>query len=231
MRLSPRGPTRTSAVMQSDIAGMIPRAKLGPSWVTDSDKPTSAPGCPYACQVGRQTDQLWSTLRIPMDPSTSTAATTCESPAPAQCLERMIRMPDEVSPWATPCRFYQHIEDSSGWAWRMCWGHASSEDLVRWVREPMALRPTPGAAHPGVDPTCCLRRRMVAAQSHLAVQLALMQSAMSQVEQTRAAAGPGAAQWTSMVSQPSYTQESGLPPLQTSMADLRMQVHKYMHVV
>ena len=43
-------------------------------------------------------------------------------------------------------RFYQHIEDSSDWAWRMCWGHASSEDLVRWVREPMALRPTQGAA-------------------------------------------------------------------------------------
>lgn len=42
------------------------------------------------------------------------------------------------------CRFYQHIPDSSDWAWRMCWGHASSADLVNWEHEPIALRPTPG---------------------------------------------------------------------------------------
>ena len=43
-------------------------------------------------------------------------------------------------------RFYQHIEDSSDWDWRMCWGHASSADLINWVHEPLALRPTPGGA-------------------------------------------------------------------------------------
>jgi len=41
-------------------------------------------------------------------------------------------------------RFYQHVPGSSNWAWRMCWAHASSEDLVHWWHEPIALRPTPG---------------------------------------------------------------------------------------
>mmetsp|Transcript_3104 Transcript_3104/g.8988 ORF Transcript_3104/g.8988 Transcript_3104/m.8988 type:complete len:620 (+) Transcript_3104:733-2592(+) len=40
--------------------------------------------------------------------------------------------------------FYQHVPGSADWAWRMCWGHASSKDLVHWEHEPIALRPTPG---------------------------------------------------------------------------------------
>lgn len=43
-------------------------------------------------------------------------------------------------------RFYQHIPGSADWEWRMCWGHASSADLVNWEHESIALRPTPGAS-------------------------------------------------------------------------------------
>lgn len=40
--------------------------------------------------------------------------------------------------------FYQHIPGSSDWAWRMCWGHCSSVDLIHWEHDPIALRPTLG---------------------------------------------------------------------------------------
>ena len=39
--------------------------------------------------------------------------------------------------------FYQHVVGSSEWAWEMCWGHASSADLVSWRHEPLAMEPSP----------------------------------------------------------------------------------------
>ncbi|KAK9839842.1 hypothetical protein WJX81_005428 [Elliptochloris bilobata] len=39
--------------------------------------------------------------------------------------------------------FYQHVVGSSEWRWEMCWGHASSADLVTWRHEPLAMEPTP----------------------------------------------------------------------------------------
>ena len=38
--------------------------------------------------------------------------------------------------------FYQHIEGTADWDWRITWAHASSPDLVRWKHEPIALVPT-----------------------------------------------------------------------------------------
>ncbi|KAK9807040.1 hypothetical protein WJX72_011542 [[Myrmecia] bisecta] len=38
--------------------------------------------------------------------------------------------------------FYQHISGTSEWEWRMCWGHASSADLVHWEHEPIAIEPS-----------------------------------------------------------------------------------------
>lgn len=42
--------------------------------------------------------------------------------------------------------FYQHIKGTSQWEWRMCWGHASSADLVHWQHEPIAMQPTQSGA-------------------------------------------------------------------------------------
>lgn len=39
--------------------------------------------------------------------------------------------------------FFQYNPDSARHH-RICWGHLSSADLVRWVEEPVALRPQPG---------------------------------------------------------------------------------------
>lgn len=39
--------------------------------------------------------------------------------------------------------FYQH-NPASPWHDRICWGHATSTDLVRWTDRGIALRPTPG---------------------------------------------------------------------------------------
>lgn len=38
--------------------------------------------------------------------------------------------------------FYQHNPEGGYWK-RMCWGHASSADLVHWVHHPIALTPDP----------------------------------------------------------------------------------------
>lgn len=40
--------------------------------------------------------------------------------------------------------FYQHVPSTTKWGWGLCWGHASSSDLVYWQHHPPALRPTPG---------------------------------------------------------------------------------------
>ena len=48
-------------------------------------------------------------------------------------------------------RYYQHIEGTSQWEWRMTWGHASSSDLVHWKHEPIAINPTKG----GTDASGC----------------------------------------------------------------------------
>ncbi|KAL3142936.1 hypothetical protein ABBQ38_003221 [Trebouxia sp. C0009 RCD-2024] len=53
---------------------------------------------------------------------------------------------DADKPW-----YYQHIEGSSQWDWRMTWGHASSPDLVHWKHEPIAINPTEG----GYDASGC----------------------------------------------------------------------------
>ena len=48
-------------------------------------------------------------------------------------------------------RYYQHIEGTSQWEWRMTWGHASSSDLIHWKHEPIAINPTKG----GTDASGC----------------------------------------------------------------------------
>jgi len=48
-------------------------------------------------------------------------------------------------------RYYQHIEGTSQWEWRMTWGHASSSDLIYWKHEPIAINPTKG----GTDASGC----------------------------------------------------------------------------
>lgn len=48
-------------------------------------------------------------------------------------------------------RFYQHISGSREWDWRMSWGHASSQDLVKWEHQAIALSPSPG----GPDASGC----------------------------------------------------------------------------
>ena len=40
--------------------------------------------------------------------------------------------------------FYQHVQGSSQWDWRLEWGHASTADLATWRHEGIALTPTPG---------------------------------------------------------------------------------------
>lgn len=47
--------------------------------------------------------------------------------------------------------YYQHIEGTSQWEWRMTWGHASSSDLIHWKHEPIAINPTKG----GTDASGC----------------------------------------------------------------------------
>lgn len=49
------------------------------------------------------------------------------------------------------CRYYQHIEGTNQWEWRMTWGHASSSDLIYWKHEPIAINPTKG----GPDASGC----------------------------------------------------------------------------
>ena len=41
-----------------------------------------------------------------------------------------------------PCRFYQHVGHATHWDWGITWGHAVSDDLVRWRHLPDALFPT-----------------------------------------------------------------------------------------
>ena len=48
-------------------------------------------------------------------------------------------------------RFYQHVEGSSEWAWRICWGHVTSTDFVHWQHQPIVLQPSPG----GLDAAGC----------------------------------------------------------------------------
>ena len=43
-----------------------------------------------------------------------------------------------------PRRFYQHLPDKCEWDFGIVWGHAVSDDLVRWRHLPPALVPTPG---------------------------------------------------------------------------------------
>ena len=47
--------------------------------------------------------------------------------------------------------FYQHVEGSSEWAWRICWGHVTSTDFVHWQHEPIVLKPSEG----GLDAAGC----------------------------------------------------------------------------
>lgn len=47
--------------------------------------------------------------------------------------------------------FYQHVPSTTKWGWGLCWGHASSGDLVHWQHHPPALCPTPG----GLDADGC----------------------------------------------------------------------------
>lgn len=49
------------------------------------------------------------------------------------------------------CSFYQHVEGSSEWAWRICWGHVTSTDFVHWQHEPIVLKPSEG----GLDAAGC----------------------------------------------------------------------------
>ena len=49
------------------------------------------------------------------------------------------------------CSFYQHVEGSSEWAWRICWGHVTSTDFIHWQHEPIVLKPTKG----GLDAAGC----------------------------------------------------------------------------
>lgn len=49
----------------------------------------------------------------------------------------------------SPCpprlrRFYQHLPQGCVWNWGLVWGHAVSDDLVRWQHLPPALSPTQG---------------------------------------------------------------------------------------
>lgn len=37
--------------------------------------------------------------------------------------------------------FFQHVPDRTTWDARCHWGHATSEDLLRWVEQPVALEP------------------------------------------------------------------------------------------
>lgn len=115
------------------------------------------------------------------------------------------------------CRFYQHIPDSSDWAWRMCWGHASSPDLINWEHEPIALRPTPGvdcwsARHVQQSTRTTVRRDPQACvlQGQHAGDVMLVSGACTVQEgPMRRAAGRGAAPSTSTASRHSCTQASG----------------------
>ena len=95
------------AVMQPNITGVIPRAKLGPSWVSDRDKPiyhvsaksgwlnvslragivsALVPGTAPSCKT--HPDAPVTSSRTPTAPSTSMAATICASLTPRRCCER-----------------------------------------------------------------------------------------------------------------------------------------------
>lgn len=54
--------------------------------------------------------------------------------------------------------FFQHIEGSTKWDWRMEWGHVVSRDGgATWTQCPVALRPTPGWVDAsGVWSGCCV---------------------------------------------------------------------------
>lgn len=47
--------------------------------------------------------------------------------------------------------FYQHLPSGCTWDWGLVWGHAVSEDLVRWQHMPPAIAPTPA----GLDADGC----------------------------------------------------------------------------
>lgn len=50
-----------------------------------------------------------------------------------------------------PCSFYQHVEHATHWDWGITWGHAVSDDLVKWRHLPDALFPT----NRGADSSGC----------------------------------------------------------------------------
>lgn len=101
----------------------------------------------------------------PMDPSSTKGATTCAHPGLVACAPvRVLRSAKRVHlrgiwwypasggqgyAWHGPATrvrapsFYQHVVGSSEWAWEMCWGHASSADLVAWRHERLAMEPSP----------------------------------------------------------------------------------------
>ena len=108
MDWSLRAQAHSRAIMQSQITGVIPRAKLGPSWVNDLDKPiyhvsarsgwlnvSAAPGlclshAPahalarllHACT---EPNAAQTVTRTPTAQSSSTGATTCASLTSARC--------------------------------------------------------------------------------------------------------------------------------------------------
>lgn len=52
--------------------------------------------------------------------------------------------------------FYQHVPFSGRWAPNMCWGHATSKDLVHWEHRPVAIEPSIVKGEKACWSGCCV---------------------------------------------------------------------------
>ncbi len=62
--------------------------------------------------------------------------------------------------------FYQHSMQGAVWQWNLVWGHAVSEDLLRWHHLAPAVHPTPGGVDADGEPCARTYRRRARSYVH-----------------------------------------------------------------
>lgn len=146
--LPPRPPSGRHRAARAQIC--VPRARRGPLPALPERHPF-APGATRPAAARRRapprpSNRPWPTCgrrrERPQQPP-ATAPLGRAPPAHRMAAHPPPSPPPDPTP---PCSsFYQYVPGSTSWQWGLCWGHAVSDDLVRWRHLPPALVPTRGS--------------------------------------------------------------------------------------